>query len=154
MFTKIISLLEEQAIAKNKKRIKEILEFRLILEPEIAALAAKFFDDNDLVLIRTILEKHEKSLSEDKEDAHDDLHFHLTLARSTKNEIIVEVIAILHDILEECRVSPLENLKRKRISLEGHQKIYEALRKRDPELSRAAMLNHLIEVDSLLYNNT
>ena len=151
MFDKIISVLEDQAIAKNTKRIKEILEFRRILEPEIAALAAASLDPDDLVLIKTILDRQEKSLAEDKGDAHDDLHFHLTLARATKNEILVEVIAILHDILRECRVPPLENLTRKRISLQGHQQIYAALIERDSESSRKAMLNHLSEVDSLLY---
>jgi len=95
MFGKIISVLEDQGIAKNTKRIKEILEFRRILEPEIAALAAKSLEPNDLVLINTILDRQEKSLSEDKEDAQDDLRFHMALARATKNEILVEVTAIL-----------------------------------------------------------
>jgi GntR family transcriptional repressor for pyruvate dehydrogenase complex len=151
MFNKIISVLEDQAIAKNTKRIKEILEFRRILEPEIAALAAESLDPNDLVLINAILDRQEKSLSEDKEDAQDDLHFHLALARATKNEILVEVTAILHDILRECRVPQLENIARKRISLQGHQKIYAALRERDSELSRSAMRDHLRDVESLLY---
>jgi GntR family transcriptional regulator, transcriptional repressor for pyruvate dehydrogenase complex len=151
MFNKIISVLEDQAIAKNTKRIKEILEFRRILEPEIAALAAESLDPNDLVLINTILDRQEKSLSEDKEDAQDDLHFHLTLARATKNEILVEVTAMLHDILRECRVPQLENLARKRISLQSHQEIYAALRERDSELSRSAMRDHLRDVESLLY---
>ena len=152
MIDKIISLLEDKAIARNTKRIKEILEFRRIWEPEIAARAAQSLDSNDLALIKAILDKQEKSLAEDKEDAQDDLRFHLTLARATKNDVIVEVTAIIHDILKECRVPPLENLTRKRISLQGHQKIYAALRERDSELTRTAMMNHLTEVDSLLFD--
>ena len=151
MIDKIISLLEDKAIAGNTKRIKEILEFRRIWEPEIAARAAQSLDSNDLALIKAILDNQEKSLAEDKEDAQDDLRFHLTLARATKNDVIVEVTAIIHDILKECRVPPLENLTRKKISLQGHQKIYAALRERDSELSRTAMMNHLTEVDSLLF---
>ena len=151
MFDKIISVLEDRAVAQNTRRIKEILEFRRILEPEIAALAAESLDPNDLVLIKTILDRQEMSLSQEKADAQDDLHFHLTLARATKNDILVEVTAILYDILGECRVPQLENLTRKRISLQGHQKIYEALKERDSELSRSAMRDHLRDVESLLY---
>jgi GntR family transcriptional repressor for pyruvate dehydrogenase complex len=151
MFGKIISLLEDQSVAKNTRRIKEILEFRSFLEPEIAACAAQSLEPGDLALLKSILERQEKSLSEGKDDAEDDLHFHLTLARATKNEIIVEVVAIIHDILKECRVAPLENLTRKRISLQGHQKIYAALQDRNSGSSRTAMLNHLKEVDSMIH---
>jgi GntR family transcriptional repressor for pyruvate dehydrogenase complex len=150
MLDKIIAVLEDQALAKNTKRIKEILEFRRILEPEIAALAAESHDPQDLVRIKAILDNQEKSLLEDKTDAQDDLHFHLALARATKNEVLAEVAAVLHDILRECRVPPLQNLARKRISLQGHQGIYAALRERDSELSRTAMRNHLRDVESLL----
>lgn len=150
MIDKIISFLEDQATAKNTRRMLEILEFRRILEPEIAALAAKSLDPDDLALLKTILDRQEKSLSENKDDARDDLHFHLTLARATKNEVLVEVSAILHDILRECRVPPLENLTRKSISLGGHQKIYAALKEGDAELSRSAMRDHLRDVEYLL----
>jgi GntR family transcriptional repressor for pyruvate dehydrogenase complex len=151
MFNKIISGLENQSIAKNTRRIKEILEFRRILEPEIAALAAKSHDQKDLALMKMILDRQEKGLSDDKEEAREDLHFHMTLARATKNEIIVEVSAILHDILRECRVPPLGNFARRKISIEGHQKIYDAVRQRDSEQSRSAMLDHLRNVETVLY---
>jgi len=150
MIDKIISILEDKTLAKNTKRIKEILEFRRILEPEIAALAAESHDQKDLLRIKAILDAQEKKLPEDKEDAEEDLHFHMALARATKNEVLVEVAAVLHDILRECRVPPLQNLTRKRISLQGHQRVYAALIDRDSESSRMAMRNHLREVESLL----
>ncbi len=87
MFEKIISLLEDKALAENSKRIKEIMQFRYILEPEIAALAAQSIDDNDLLLIRTILDAQERNLLENKDDAEDDQRFHIALARATKNEV-------------------------------------------------------------------
>jgi GntR family transcriptional regulator, transcriptional repressor for pyruvate dehydrogenase complex len=154
MIDKIISLLEDKALAKSPKRIREILEFRYILEPEIAALAAKSLNPKDLARIKTILDTQEKNLLEDKEDAEDDLHFHMALARATKNDVLVEVAAVLYDVLSECRVPPLQNLTRKKVSLHGHQEIYAALRERDSELSRMAMRNHLSDVQSLLFGQS
>jgi GntR family transcriptional regulator, transcriptional repressor for pyruvate dehydrogenase complex len=153
MIDKIISLLENRSTARNAKRIKEILEFRRILEPEIAARAAQALEPGDLAILKAILDSQEKNMAENVEDAHDDLRFHLTLARATKNDVLVEVIALVHDILKECRVAPLQDPARKRASLQGHRKILAALSEKDSDLSRTAMLNHLTEVDSLLYGD-
>lgn len=150
MIDKIISILEDKTLAKNTKRIKEILEFRRILEPEIAALAAESHEPRDLARIKAILDTQEKKLPEDQEDAEENLNFHLALARTTRNDVPVEVAASCMNILRECRVPPLQNLTRKRISLQGHQRIYAALRDRDSESSRMAMRDHLSEVESTL----
>ncbi|MGA2400323.1 MAG: FCD domain-containing protein [Syntrophobacteraceae bacterium] len=151
MFEKIISMLEDKALASNSQRIKEIIQFRYILEPEIAALAAESIGDNDLVRIQTILDAQEKNLLENADDAKEDLRFHIALARATKNEVIGEIFAVLYDILRECRVPPLQNSQRKKTSLQGHLKIYRALKERDSESSRMAMRDHLNDVESLLY---
>ena len=151
MIDKIVSLLEDKALANNPKRIREILEFRYILEPEIAALAARSLSPKDLARIKTILDSQERDLLDDEEDADEDLHFHMALARATKNDVLVEVAAVLYDVLSECRVSPLQNLTRRKVSLQGHQEIYAALRGRDSESSRVAMRNHLRDVESLLF---
>lgn len=151
MIDKIVSDLENRAIAGNKKRIKEILEVRRIWEPEVAARAAKSIDPKDLALLGAILDTQEKGLAEGREDAREDLRFHMTLAHATKNDVIVEVTAVIYEILKECRVPPLESLTRKKMSLEGHRAIYAALVNRDSESSREAMLNHLNEVHSFLY---
>ena len=150
MIEKIISLLEDRALAGNSLRIKEIIQLRHILEPEVAALAAESIGDNELSRIKAILDAQEKKLAENKDDAEEDLRFHLALARATKNEVIVEVFAVLFDILKECRVAPLQNAKRKITSLEGHLGIYRALKQRDANSSRTAMRNHLSEVESTI----
>jgi GntR family transcriptional repressor for pyruvate dehydrogenase complex len=149
MFEKIISMLEDKALAKNTERIKEIMQFRYILEPEIAALAAQFIDDKELVRIQIILDAQEKNLLENKDDTEEDMRFHIALARSAKNMVIGEVFAVLYDILRECRVQALQNDQRKKTSLQGHRRIYSALKERDPEASRMAMRDHLNEVESL-----
>lgn len=152
MIDKIMSLLEEKALSRNKKRIMEIIQLRSILEPEIAALAAEAHDPKDLARIKTILDAQEKSILEERDEGEEDSHFHQALARAAKNEVLLEVAAVLYDVLRECRVRPLQNLTRRKTSLHGHLKIFQALEKRDPEASRAAMKNHLKEVEALLYD--
>jgi DNA-binding FadR family transcriptional regulator len=73
------------------------LQFRYILEPEIAALAAQSIDGNDLLLIQTILDAQVKDLPENKDDALEDQRFHIAPARATKNQIMGEVFALLYE---------------------------------------------------------
>ena len=153
MIDKIVSLLEAKALTSNPKRVREIFQLRYILEPEIAAIASKSLSSKDLERIKVILETQEKGVLLDKEDAEEDLHFHMALVRATKNDVLVEMAAVLYDLLSECRVPPLESMRRKELSLQGHKEIYAALRAEDPELSRISMRKHLQEVESLLFGH-
>lgn len=152
MIDKFISRLEDRSAAANTQRIREILELRRILEPEIAARAARSLGERDIELLQAIVDRQEQDLVRDGEDdAGEDLHFHVTLARATKNEVIVEVTALIYDLLKESRVPPLVSPERKKASFLGHRRIFAALKERDPEVSRAAMLSHLFEIDLVLY---
>lgn len=146
----IFDLLQGQSVARNSKRLREIIEFRCILEPEIAALAAVHVEPRDLERLRGILESQERSHAEGREDPDEDLHFHGALARITRNEVICEVSAVLHELLRECRVAPLQTPGRQRVSHQGHQRILEALAAKDPEQCRQAMRAHLEEIRAQL----
>ena len=142
------SLLADQSLARNSRRQVEIIEFRSLLEPEIAALAAQNAGEKDLARLDAILAAQAESPDSGTDDAQADQHFHLALARATGNEVIRETVAVLHDLLRECRVPPLQNPLRKRLSLEGHGRIRAALAAKDPEAARAAMRAHLKDVES------
>jgi DNA-binding FadR family transcriptional regulator len=146
----ILATLNQKSIAKNRKRIAEILELRAILEPEIAARAARHIEPGELSRLKALIEGQDRGGEDDARSKDEDLRFHLALARAGKNEVILEVAAVLHELLGECRVPPLQSPARKRLSLEGHRRIYEALASHDPEASRAAMVQHLKDIESSL----
>ncbi len=143
------SLLADQVIARNSKRQAEIIEFRSLLEPEIAALAARNADEKDLARLDAILNAQAPDQESDATgDGEADQRFHLALARATKNEVIRETVAVLHDLLRESRVPPLQSPERKRLSLQGHGRILAALQARDPDAAREAMRAHLKDIES------
>jgi GntR family transcriptional repressor for pyruvate dehydrogenase complex len=146
----ILDTLSQRSIAKNRKRIAEILELRAILEPEIAARAAGHIEPRELERLKAVLDGQEQEGADPARSMDEDLRFHLALARAGKNEVIVEVVAVLHELLGESRVPPLQSPTRKRLSLEGHRRIYEAVAGRDPEASREAMRRHLKDVEASL----
>jgi GntR family transcriptional repressor for pyruvate dehydrogenase complex len=134
-------------IASNPERIREAIEFRLVVEPEVAALAAARRTEEDLARMRKLVVLQEASGEEGF--AGLDARFHMALARATKNEVIWEMAAMLQDLLSESRAAHLLGRERRLASLNAHRRILEALENADPESCRQAMRDHLLCVGEL-----
>ncbi len=139
-----------KGVSTNSQRLREILEFRRIFEPEVAALAAANAVERDLERLKAIFTEQEKSFAAGKEIASFDAHFHLALARAAKNSVLREIAALLYDMLAESRSVALQTPERMRVSLEGHRHILAAMEAKDPALSREAMIRHLRTVEDTL----
>jgi GntR family transcriptional repressor for pyruvate dehydrogenase complex len=144
MGSQALSAYFDRMLATKPERLREVIEFRLVVEPEVAALAAARRSGDDLLRMKRLVEEQEASRGEGFAEL--DLRFHMALARATKNEVIWEVAAVLHDLLSESRSVPLMSKERFEISLKGHRRILEAVEKKDPELCREAMRTHLKDV--------
>ncbi|WP_243438874.1 FadR/GntR family transcriptional regulator [Fundidesulfovibrio soli] len=140
----LLSRLERQA-GQRPGRVREVMELRLILEPEVAALAALRRSPEDLERIRRILEKQRRAGP--AEFPALDTRFHMALAKATGNEVLWEVAAMLHDLLAESRDEALMSPQRIAASLEAHARIVQGLEAVDPESSARAMREHLQGVE-------
>ena len=140
----LMSRLEKQA-GRHPGRLREVMELRLILEPEVAALAALRRSGEDLERIRRILEKQRHASPEDYPGL--DTRFHMALAKASGNEVLWEVAAMLHDLLAESRDEHLMSPQRIAASLQAHALIVAGLEAGDPGLSAQAMREHLRGVE-------
>lgn len=125
----------------------ELTEARSAIESEAAALAAAAITDEELDQIDEIVERMAAATDPDSPlHADADREFHLTIARATKNNAMLETIERLWRIRNEnpevrhaydsiCEMDPQKRL-------EEHSNIAVALRKRDPECARKAMRTH------------
>ncbi len=124
--------------------LNQVMEMRRIIEPEMAALAARNIRPEQVEELR------EKSYLPDtdtlEQHVERDTAFHIMIARATQNPVIVIVLTSISEMLRECRrrtfVVPGE-LPRAR---QWHQRIYEAIASRDPDLAREVMAGHMIQV--------
>lgn len=128
------------------KRLGEIFQFRRILEPQIAALAARHVTRKEIDRLKVMVFEQERRIMEGKDDSDLDAEFHLALARATKNTVIVDVIQTLDHVLNESRSVALQSEERRRASLRTHILIVDALEKHDPERAMDTMDFHLTEV--------
>lgn len=124
----------------------EILEMRLLIEPEMCALAAERMTDEQLRQIQSIFAEMEASdQTPDMEDV--DRRFHNAIAQATENAPLASTIDWLwalraqsefsrgfHRLIREEGVFPV---------LQEHGAIVAALVARDPAAARQAMREHL-----------
>ena len=123
-----------------------LAELRLILEPGIAALAAVRVKEDDLTAMREAVAVMDRAQDDPETYIESDLDFHLALAETVANPLILSLIDSIVGLLREQRI--------KIFNVEGgpqrgqvhHKRILEAMERRDAEMARTAMRAHLEQV--------
>lgn len=120
-----------------------LMEVRFILEPEIAALAAQRATEKDLKELQELSELLTEQINKKNyaERAKIDAQFHLALARASHNEFIIAIMSGLEETMTKWIVQAA-HFYRLPEGRKSHQSIYEAIRARNPDLSREAMHTH------------
>jgi GntR family transcriptional repressor for pyruvate dehydrogenase complex len=124
----------------------ELLDVRHMFEPAIARAAATRLNDDDLADMERILDAQRKKLKTGHSAIVEDTAFHAALARSTRNRVVVRIMATLNDLLVESRRLTLKQKGRPEQSLKGHENVVAALRARDPEGAARAMDSHIDQI--------
>jgi DNA-binding FadR family transcriptional regulator len=126
-----------------------ILELRISLETETAALAAERHSVADLAAMRRALDAFAKQVAQSKDAVRADFRFHLAIAQATANRHFADLIRYLGTMLfPRTRVNSAQLAGEKRAAYlirvnREHEKIYEAIARGAPEAARAAMRLHL-----------
>jgi len=130
----------------NETSIKDLLEVREILEPEIAALAAVRARSEDIQSMEEALKEMDQAMDDPDKFIESDLDFHLALAHGSNNALIPILIDSLVDLLREHRI--------RAASVEGglergqphHKIILEAIKRNDANIARDSMRAHLEQI--------
>ena len=88
-----------RAINQEKNTISEIFQFRELLEPQIAGLAAQNAAAEDLSILQDILQCQQKELDDNAASKDLDQDFHRALAKATGNSVLLQVVELLDHIL-------------------------------------------------------
>jgi GntR family transcriptional regulator, transcriptional repressor for pyruvate dehydrogenase complex len=132
----------------------ELLDVRRIFEPAVARYAASRITDEDLADLQRILDAQRKKLKSGRSAIVEDTAFHQVLARATRNRVVVSIMATLNDLLVESRKLTLKQKGRPVRSIEGHEAVVAALRRRDAGGAAEAMREHIDQIAGLLQHAT
>jgi GntR family transcriptional regulator, transcriptional repressor for pyruvate dehydrogenase complex len=126
-----------------------VLELRIGLETEAAALAAQRRTEANLQAMRQALDAVAQAVEAGQNAVAPDFQFHLEIARATQNDHFGELMATLGStIIPRGRLEPTDavsedrRLYLRRVNGE-HESIFDAIAAQDPDGARAAMRTHL-----------
>lgn len=119
----------------------ELFEVRLMLEPEIAALAAQKAGAKEKKEIMELCDEVEKLYRAGKNHTQKDLEFHTALAKASGNRIVETLIPTIHT-----SIITFVNLTYHRLmeeTIETHKAVAEAVMRGDSVGAKCAMIMHL-----------
>jgi GntR family transcriptional repressor for pyruvate dehydrogenase complex len=139
------------SVLRHKRElVSELLDVRRMIEPGLAARAAKNATAEEIRHMTAILARHETRLSRGQETVDEDSEFHDALARAARNSVALRVIDVLMDLLRESRSRSLQVPGRAQRSFDGHRRILRAIGKRDAKAAEAAVRKHLKEIEEIV----
>ncbi len=138
------------ALKRRQELVSELLDFRKMLEPPLAARAATHASPDEISEMEEILQRQEGKLSQGEAAIAEDAEFHYSIALASGNSIVLKVLDILMDLLRETRERSLQVEGRPKRSLAGHRRILAAIKRRDAESAKAAMRRHIEDVEEIV----
>jgi GntR family transcriptional repressor for pyruvate dehydrogenase complex len=143
------------ALFNEKDDIRDIFTIRKIIEPHVVELAAENASPEEIEEMERILGRQEISIECGENIIETDSAFHNLMANATKSRVIERLIIALIDLLKQSReqyLSEDENDERARMSLKGHQRILDAIKKGDREAARTSMIQHLENIEGIIFH--
>jgi GntR family transcriptional regulator, transcriptional repressor for pyruvate dehydrogenase complex len=143
------TLLQEEA-----GKIFDFLEIRQVIEAWCAARAAIMATDEDLEKIEGALGRMRQMAVTDPGWEKEDTDFHMYIAAATKNVIAIHIMQTMKESFADYyrlrRTTVRGDEARRHTYRKQHEQIYEAIRRKDSELSRAKVLDHFRTIEEFI----
>lgn len=123
--------------------VSELYYMREVLEGTAARLAAQHASDVELTIIEEICEQYRRSLGDGPALAAKNRQFHEALYRCAHNRYLLRTLTALHDTLALLGDTMLSDPGRAERTLNEHEAIAQAIKKRDPDAAETATRSHI-----------
>ena len=137
-------------LTRKREMVQELLDVRRMIEPGLAARAAKNATREEIARMGEILARHEGKLRRGEQAVDEDDAFHYAIALAARNSVVLRVLDVLMDLLRESRSRSLQVPGRPRRSFDGHRRILRAIERRDAEAAETAVKKHLKEIEEIV----
>ena len=136
------------AMATDEATLDDLLEVRMGMECNTAKIAAQRANDSDMkAMLRSLEEMEDDLAATDRIGTGPDTAFHMAVAFSTKNPVLIHLMRNFYDFLFVGIKKNLTHMYMDRQALEDviehHRAIYEAIRRRAPQDAFDAMQLHI-----------
>jgi GntR family transcriptional regulator, transcriptional repressor for pyruvate dehydrogenase complex len=136
-----------KVIQGDAAMVVQLLEVRKILESWAAAEASRLATEENIRTLETVYQDLESDFQNDELGVDADVRFHLSIYQATQNTVLSHIASTLLTLLHQTQrvtrqVMFTETVNKERL-LQQHSEILSAIRERNPEKAREAILTHL-----------
>ncbi|MES3082973.1 FadR/GntR family transcriptional regulator [Sphingomonas faeni] len=129
--------------------LRHFNQLRIAIEPEAAALAARFADAADEVAIRTGLAQMEAGEAGTGDPLEADIAFHMAILRASKNPFYAQFQSVVSTALRTS-IRFTNRIKGRSANIADHAAVADAIVARDPAAARIAMTRIIGDVLTLI----
>ncbi len=129
--------------------VRDLSEVRKVLEPYLAGIAARRLDPEKLEKLRSMNAACRKTLSagENIAGGKDEIDFHVLLAETSGNPVLVLILDFVNNLLTEMKRTLKPGVSFSQEVLAAHERILEALQAGDEAVAASEMYRHVCEVE-------
>lgn len=144
---KVIDSLINDIINFNKDDFSAMVEARYYLELDSVRLAAERRTPGDLEDIEQAMNDYEAKAAKSETAIEEDMLFHVTIARATKNSVIESmIINLIPDLIKHITENKICGENRGKAAVDEHRAIFEAIKAGDIDAAENSMAGHLDEI--------
>ncbi|MDY7043802.1 FadR/GntR family transcriptional regulator [Virgibacillus sp. M23] len=145
------------AFLMKQNDVKELYQVRKILEVGTAGFAASSYQEADLIQMQKALDVMRNAKGNDVLAESADTDFHIAIAQATHMDLLINLMGsvseLMSETIREARRLLLYSEDRADALLAEHERIYQAIKNRQPDRARDYMYDHLEKVEKLLFKN-
>lgn len=131
-------------------QLQEIMEARVLIEENLAGLAAERGTDEQIAEIKLALDSLKMTASRHEPILDADMAFHMAVAQASQNNVLANAVRLLRNLMRQWLYYKVLLPDAGERVLKHHQIIYRAIRDRKPVAARKAMRAHLEEATAMV----
>jgi DNA-binding FadR family transcriptional regulator len=127
----------------RSKLLDNLMETRMMIEPQIAALAAQRADQQNLDKLAHIIQQICEAGSDKGNHTPFDVAFHTAVAECTKNDVLYRILPIICESIQEGYLKTANVPGSYERAIQSHINIYHAIANRDSETAKLETEKHI-----------
>ncbi len=134
----------------NRKQLLDLIEARLAIEPNTAALAAKNATAEQIATMHQLLDEAKKNFGNENVLNQKNMMFHKAISRASGNAVFVQMLSVLTSLFRNEQRLLIDIFRSVETDHEQHLEILHAIENRNDALAKRLMFAHLDGVRSAI----
>jgi GntR family transcriptional regulator, transcriptional repressor for pyruvate dehydrogenase complex len=147
---KAMKVMLKLVLQRSGTTMEELIEVRYTNEIKTTELAAINANEEEILEIKKHLEVMRNNLTSTEDYVKADIDFHMSIAKASHNRVFYLILQTIRPLIEEMIQETLKYNHRPESSMKYHEKVFKAIKSRNPQHAVMAMEEHLLGTRKML----